>query len=103
MDAAGPMGEAGDEVSEGETVTDPGRPGDRRVDQRCEVLLRLAEAEGERGHRVEARDLLAAAACEAWRSDRPDLLLVVRRACVGANRRRTVRLAPARSGATQPD
>ncbi len=84
-------------------MTDPGRPGDRRVDQRCEVLLQLAVTEGEWGNAVEARDLLAAAECEAWRSDRPDLLLAVRRACVRANRRRTARLAAAGRGATQPD
>mgnify|MGYP003618227601 CR=1 FL=1 len=81
-------------------MTDPGRPGDRRVDQRCEVLLHLAVAEGARGHALEARDLLAAAECEAWRSDRPDLLLAVRRACVRADRRRTAR---AGRPAPQPD
>lgn len=67
-------------------MIDPDRPGERRVDQRCDVLLRLAVAEGERGHPLEARDLLAAAECEARRSDRDDLLLAVRRACVRANR-----------------
>lgn len=76
-------------------MTDRGQPGDRQVDQRCEVLLRLAVAEGARGHPFEARDLLAAAECEARRSDRPDLLLAVRHACVRANRRRTKPAGPA--------
>lgn len=80
------MGAVGDQSAEGETVTDRDRPGDRTVDQRCAVLLRLAVAEGERGHPFEARDLLAAAECEARRGDRPDLLAEVRRACVRANR-----------------
>jgi hypothetical protein len=55
------------------------------VDQRCRVLLRLAMVEGQRGHRGAARDLLAAAECEARRSDRPDLLAEVRRACARAS------------------
>lgn len=67
-------------------MTDPDEPADRRVEKRCHVLLRLAVVEGERGHRGEARDLLAAAECEARRGDRPDLLLEVRRACVRAER-----------------
>ena len=77
-------------------MSDPGRPDDRRVDQRCELLVRLAVAEGERGHTGEARDLLAAAECEARRSDRPDLLLAVRRACVRAGRDRSVLIARSR-------
>lgn len=49
------------------------------------MLLRLAMVEGQRGHRGAARDLLAAAECEARRSDRPDLLAEVRRACARAS------------------
>lgn len=55
-----------------------------RVERRCELLLRLAADEGLRGHAGEARDLLAAAECEARRSDRDDLLVEVRRACLRA-------------------
>ncbi len=55
-----------------------------RVERRCALLLRLAAEEGLRGHPGEARDLLAAAECEARRSERDDLLVEVRRACVRA-------------------
>lgn len=53
-----------------------------KAERRCALLLRLAADEGRRGHRVEARDLLAAAECEARRSERDDLLVEVRRACL---------------------
>ena len=71
-----------------------------RVERRCDLLLRLAADEGRRGHAGEARDLLAAAECEARRSDRDDLLVEVWRACAhatGGDRRRPRpgRLAPA--------
>ncbi len=68
-----------------------------RVERRCALLLYLAADEGRRGHPGEARDLLAAAECEARRSDRDDLLVEVRRACLhpvgGAGRLRPERLA----------
>ncbi|MCB1015698.1 MAG: hypothetical protein KDB10_11355 [Acidimicrobiales bacterium] len=60
------------------------RPVDRRTERRCAVLLRLAAEEGRRGHRREARDLLAVAECEARRSGRPDLLVAVRGAGAAA-------------------
>lgn len=68
-----------------------------RVERRCDLLLRLAADEDRRGHPGEARDLLAAAECEARRSDRDDLLVEVRRACLHPGtpdrRRRVGRLA----------
>jgi hypothetical protein len=59
------------------------------VERRCEVLLGLATREDEQGHLGEARELFAAAICEARRSDRPDLLLAVRRVCAGRAGRRS--------------
>lgn len=64
-----------------------------RVERRCALLLRLAADEGRRGHAGEARDLLAAAVCEARRSDRDDLLVEVRRACLHPGGLRPDRLA----------
>lgn len=61
------------------------------VERRCEVLLGLATREDERGHIPEARELFAAALCEARRSDRPELLWAVRRACAGRSERRPTR------------
>lgn len=67
----------------GSAVTNPGT----MVERRCEVLLGLATREDERGHLIEARELFAAALCEARRSDRPELLRAVRRACAGGSER----------------
>lgn len=61
-------------------MTDPAT-----VERRCAVLLRLAAREDEQGHATEARELFAAALCEARRNDRQDLLVEVRRACAGAH------------------
>jgi len=65
------------------------------VERRCEVLLGLATREDQRGHVIEARELFAAAICEARRSDRPELLSEVRQACAGRPARRRL-LLPAR-------
>lgn len=66
-------------------VTDPGT----MVERRCEVLLGLATREDEQGHLGEARELFAAAICEARRSERPELMLAVGRACAGRAGRRS--------------
>lgn len=69
-------------------MTDPGT----MVERRCEVLLGLTTREDERGHVTEARELFAAAICEARRSERPDLLTAVRNACAGRSTRRPTRV-----------
>jgi hypothetical protein len=81
-------GRAGEQPDEGvAAVTDPGT----MVERRCAVLVILAEQEEAQGHTSEARELFAAALCEARRSDRADLLSEVRGACARADRTHPVR------------
>ena len=61
------------------------------VERRCTVLVILAEREEAQGHTSEARELFAAALCEARRSERADLLSEVRGACARADRAHRVR------------